>query len=578
MPDLVEAGQIVQLTATFNVVYEKTYSDITNVPSGSSSSSTKTTTSSSSPGTAYLNVTLSNTVPVRTGWDFVCWRKSQTDATETSYAPGQRVSAAVTYGSTVTFRLYSWWAKKQYTVTYYGNGGTNIASQTKDYGSTINLSTSVPTRTGYVFVKWNTSADGSGTNYTSGQAYSANENLVLYAIWKAAASVPSVNKTSADIGTNVTISTNRADSSATHTLSFSFEGISGTIASNVATSYTWTVGSGYDFYSRLPNKASATITIYSTTYINGTKSGETQSTTFLVTVPESIKPTIAVSASAVNEGDVAQVIGSNVVQSISKLSFALTSTPGQGASFSSYTVTGQDLPDNMDLSSATTTVVTNKITGSGPISWSFYVTDSRGRSSAITVITKTVSSYSRPSISPISVYRCNSSGTTDQSGGTYFNSRCFYSAHNVGSNTITVVKVSYRRAGASSSSWTQAADLISRTDKGSGQWTGALGGGNISPGYSYEIRYEVQDSIGAAIGYAAVSTISYPMPSSTGISYGIYNDRMRLGGLVNEAGFVVDWATKFNNTLTIQNTNALGMTSMIVGEGDNLSLLLTGNK
>lgn len=575
----VEGGSQVQLTATFSVVFEKTFSDVTNVPSGNSSSSTKTV-NSSSPGTVSLGVTLSSAVPVRDGYTFVGWRRSRTDSTDTLYSPGQYVSARVAYGDTTIYYMYSWWSIKTNTITYYANGGSGApAAQTKNYGASINLSTTVPTRTGYIFVKWNTAANGSGTNYTGGQAYSANADLNLYAVWKAAASVPTLNKTTADIGTNVVISTNRADNSATHKLTFSFEGTSGDIASNVGASHTWTVGSGFDFYNLLPTKTSGTLTIYCETYINNTKSGDTQSVTLTVTVPASVKPTMTVSSSAVNEGNMSAILGTTVVQSLSKISFALSCTAGNGASFSSYSVTGQDLPSNMNLTQASTTIVTNIISGSGNLSWSFYVTDSRGRNSDTVTVTKNVSSYSRPSVSPISVYRCNSSGTADQSGGTYFNARCFYSAQNVGSNTITSAKVYYRKASSSgSSSWTQAADLTSRTDHGSGAWTGALGGGNIQLDYSYEIKFEVQDSVGAANSSALVTSISYPMPSSTGISYGIYNDRMRLGGLVNEAGFVVDWASKFNNTITIQNTSALGVTGMIVGEGDNMSLLLTGNK
>jgi hypothetical protein len=68
------------------------------------------------------------------------------------------------------------------------------------------------------------------------------------------------------------------------------------------------------------------------------------------------------------------------------------------------------------------------------------------------------------------------------------------------------------------------------------------------------------------------------MPGGAGVSMGIYNDRVRLGGFVEEPGFVVDWASKFKNTLAIQNLNSQGMVCTIAGEGDNISLLLTGNR
>ena len=80
-------GSSVQLTATFSVVYEKTFSDVTNVPSGHSSSSTKTG-NPSNPGNTSLGITLSSLVPVREGYTFVGWRRSRTDSTATLYSPG----------------------------------------------------------------------------------------------------------------------------------------------------------------------------------------------------------------------------------------------------------------------------------------------------------------------------------------------------------------------------------------------------------------------------------------------------------------------------------------------------------
>ena len=42
-----------------------------------------------------------------------------------------------------------------------------------------------PTRSGYEFVKWGTSADGSTFNYLNGEEYLIYKNTTLYAIWRA---------------------------------------------------------------------------------------------------------------------------------------------------------------------------------------------------------------------------------------------------------------------------------------------------------------------------------------------------------------------------------------------------------
>lgn len=56
-------------------------------------------------------------------------------------------------------------------------------SQTKTYGTDLTLTNTKPTRIGYTFKNWNTSADGSGTTYSSGAKYTTNGSLKLYAIW-----------------------------------------------------------------------------------------------------------------------------------------------------------------------------------------------------------------------------------------------------------------------------------------------------------------------------------------------------------------------------------------------------------
>ena len=72
-----------------------------------------------------------------------------------------------------------------YAVKYNANGGTGApGQQTKTYGTTLKLSTTKPTRTGYTFQGWATSASGSVV-YAAGANYTANASDTLYAIWKA---------------------------------------------------------------------------------------------------------------------------------------------------------------------------------------------------------------------------------------------------------------------------------------------------------------------------------------------------------------------------------------------------------
>lgn len=77
-------------------------------------------------------------------------------------------------------------AKPSYTVKYNANGGSGApTSQTKWYGTTLTLSSTKPTRTGYTFQGWGTSASTSTVSYAAGASYTANAAATLYAVWKA---------------------------------------------------------------------------------------------------------------------------------------------------------------------------------------------------------------------------------------------------------------------------------------------------------------------------------------------------------------------------------------------------------
>ena len=74
---------------------------------------------------------------------------------------------------------------ESHTVSYNANGGSGApGNQTKWYGSILTLSGTRPTRTGYTFQGWATSAGG-GVAYQPGQAYGVDADVTLYAVWKA---------------------------------------------------------------------------------------------------------------------------------------------------------------------------------------------------------------------------------------------------------------------------------------------------------------------------------------------------------------------------------------------------------
>lgn len=100
----------------------------------------------------------------------------------------------------------------------------------------------------------------------------------------------SVTATDANIGSASTISINRASTSFTHTLTYSFSNLSGTIITKTSnTSVGWTVPT--NFYEKIPNDTTGTVTITCDTYSGETKIG-TKTTTMTISVPESSKPVV----------------------------------------------------------------------------------------------------------------------------------------------------------------------------------------------------------------------------------------------------------------------------------------------
>ena len=120
--------------------------------------------------------------PERTGYDFSGWVLS---------GGGSFSGAIYTFG-TANGTLAASWEAKTYSVTYNANGGDGAPEpQTKTYGATLVLSDIIPTRVGFQFLGWSADSGASTATYQAGWNYTANETVVLYAIWQAISFVAS---------------------------------------------------------------------------------------------------------------------------------------------------------------------------------------------------------------------------------------------------------------------------------------------------------------------------------------------------------------------------------------------------
>ena len=228
-------------------------------------------------------------------------------------------------------------------------------------------------------------------------------NLGLTAIPRSS----SVSVSAGVIGSAVTININRQSSSFKHTVRYAWAGKSGTIASNVDTSATWTIP--LDFANDIPNSASGTGTIFVDTYSGSTKTG-TQSTTFTASVPANVKPTFAgVSLSDLN-GAAQNLIpnGNTFIQVISNIKVAFNGAVGSyGSSITGYYA--EIVGKNQSTSSNGGSLGIMNYHGTIKIRAS--VSDSRGRWSDTKEVSVTVLEYFAPALS-FSIARTGSTSST----------------------------------------------------------------------------------------------------------------------------------------------------------------------
>lgn len=160
-------------TTLYAVWSAKTYTISYNANGGSGGPGSQTKTHG-------IKMLISRVEPTRSGYTFLGWSTSPS-ASSASYQPGEW------YYANADRTFYAVWKKNApatYTVSYDANGGSGApGSQTKTQDATLTLSSTKPTRSGYTFLGWATSASATSATYQPGGSYTANASVTLYAVW-----------------------------------------------------------------------------------------------------------------------------------------------------------------------------------------------------------------------------------------------------------------------------------------------------------------------------------------------------------------------------------------------------------
>lgn len=472
-----------------------------------------------------LRAEVSTQFPTRDGFQFLGWSTSAS-ATTASYSGGDVLTHTFSNwtGSDLTYTIYLYavWKARTYFVTYapgtYGSGSTVVDS--KDGGTDLTLRGKIFTRTGYNQTGWSLNADGSGFAYSLGGKYSANASITLYPYWSIIKStITSVtDSVPADGTTQGTVLINKPNADFSHTVLISL-GTRSQEFTNVDTSLTFTIPAAW--LDQIPNATSAVATVSLTTYKNGSRIGTPDTKSFVVTVPETVVPTITLTGT--NQSSNSTVSGWNVlVQGYSQIALTAAASAGSGATITSIAFSGE----GVSQIGAGTTVTSELLTSAGSKTWTATVTDSRGRTATAT-LTRTVHEYYPTAILAFSAFRSTQEGNASPSGGLYITASGNYSfASCDGHNTASVKKIEYKMH--NDSTWTQ------------GEGAAASGTvytfGPISLLYIYDVRLTVTDALGSSAAY----TVN--VASVRGVSFGLNGRCARFGGPVQyDDRFECDW-------------------------------------
>lgn len=272
---------------------------------------------------------------------------------------------------------------------------------------------------------------GAGYGPSSG---SASGTATLTTIPRAS----SVTCADGNIGSSTTININRASSSFTHTITYNFSGLTGTIATKTtSTSIGWTIPTS--FFAKIPNSKNGQGTITCQTYNGNTLIGSS-TCTFNAFVINS-NPTVSATVQDVNSATTALTGDANkIVKYFSNAKVVTTATPKNSATINSVKVscsnksgTGADI---------TLTKVESNV-------FNITATDSRGFATSIK-ITKTLVNYIKCAITSIRLERLSTTSNTVKATiiGNIFNA-----SFGIKTNTLTL-KWRYRLKGGTWSAYT----------------------------------------------------------------------------------------------------------------------------
>lgn len=293
---------------------------------------------------------------------------------------------------------------------------------------------------------------------------------------------------SGSLGKEQTLTINKASNNLTHTIEYSCGNVSGTVVSKTtAASVKWTPP--FDLASANPTGASLTVTLTLTTY-SGSVAVGTHSINVFYSIGNEIAPTFAVEFS--DDAGYKDIYG-DFIQLRSKLKIKVNPTTFYGATVNTCKI-------NVNGETFTSLeAVASEIDLFGSIQVYILVQDSRGKVAQDHFYVN-FRQYSLPSVSSLTVKRCNSDGTSNDQGEFV---QVTYSAGATSLDNLNTVSYQLEYKKSTDSSFTVVKLTQFTNDFYLNQETYRFA---ADTGSSYNIRFTVTDAFGSTVKTTVAST------------------------------------------------------------------------
>lgn len=338
-------------------------------------------------------------------------------------------------------------------------------------------------------------------------------------------------------GTQVPIDISRASSSFTHDITWAFGVKTGTVATGVGTSYTWTPP--LDLLTEIPNAPYGRGHITVTTKNGGSVIGSVRVDMWVSATDA--KPTVTSIAVSDDNPNVASIVGLYVQgMSLLKATVDATSTYGATVPTRAFSVDGKTVPvgGTIPLDVAGTRTVTAT------------VTDSRQQSASSTGQI-TVLPYAPPDITSMQVRRATAAGAPAEEG-TYLRvdlEAIVASLVNGTQRNALTIRVFTRQGG--TSTWI-ARNVVNAAGLTYSSNFIVSGGGIFDIARSFDVRVDLSDKFGVTQRIANVSTSPVLMHFDADIGVGIGKRRDK--GMLDVAGPIYQAGQKVIDEASVQTT------------------------